>query len=85
MKKIILLSLILLLSCEEDAEEVVAIDVIAVTPLQSVIAVGQTVQFAGEALNIDLDPVTGVEFTWYSSDPTAVQVDDNGLATGCHG
>ncbi|MBT4034946.1 MAG: hypothetical protein HOB84_14305 [Candidatus Marinimicrobia bacterium] len=82
MKKIILLSLILLLSCEEDAEEVVAIDVIAVTPLQSVIAVGQTVQFAGEALNIDLDPVTGVEFTWYSSDPTAVQVDDNGLATG---
>ncbi len=82
MKLIILIFASLILSCEEDVNEVVVIDVIAVTPLQSVIAIGQTVQFTGEALNTDLNPVTGVSFTWSSSDPSAVQVDENGLATG---
>ena len=82
MKKIILLSVILLFSCEEGVQEIAAIDVIAVTPLQSVIAVGQTVQFTAEALDIDLDPVTSTHFVWSSSDPASVQVDENGLATG---
>lgn len=82
MKKIILLSTILLLSCEENVQEVASIDVIAVTPLQSVIGIGQTVQFSAEALDIDLNPVTGIDFVWSSSDPASVAVDENGLATG---
>jgi len=82
LKRIILLSFILLMSCEEDAEEVASIDVIAVTPLQTIINVGQTVQFVGQALDIDLVPVPDIAFVWSSSDPTRVQVDENGLATG---
>lgn len=58
------------------------IDVVAVTPLQSLISVGDTIQFTAVAKDVNLATIDGVEFTWTSSEPEVVDIDENGLATG---
>ncbi len=60
----------------------VTIDVIAVTPLQSLISIGDTIQFTAVAKDVNLETINGVGFTWTSSDQEVVSIDDNGLATG---
>ena len=78
-----LITLFIFTSCGEDGiTKSPAVDVIAVTPLQSVITIGETIQFTAEALDIDLNPIVGVDFEWKSSNTDAVSIDETGLATG---
>ncbi|MDP6500111.1 MAG: Ig-like domain-containing protein, partial [Candidatus Marinimicrobia bacterium] len=78
-----LITLFVFTSCSEDGiTKSHAVDVIAVTPLQSAITIGETIQFTAEALDIDLNPIVGVDFEWKSSNTDAVSIDETGLATG---
>ncbi|NQU28438.1 MAG: Ig-like domain-containing protein, partial [Candidatus Marinimicrobia bacterium] len=79
---IIVILSIFLLSCDGESTDVITVDVIAVTPLQSLVKVGETIQFSAVAKDVDLVTADGITFTWSSSDPQAVSIDANGLATG---
>ena len=73
---------IFILSCDEESKDEVTVDVIAVTPLQSLIKVGETVEFSAVAKDVDQVSIADLSYTWSSSDPQAVSIDANGLATG---
>jgi len=82
--RIILFALlsIYFLSCDEESQNEITVDIIAVTPLQSLIKVGETMQFNAIAKDVDLVTISEISFTWSSSNPQALSIDDNGLATG---
>lgn len=58
------------------------VDSIAVTPSNSTIDPGQTVQLTATLYDLQNNVLTGLTVTWSSSDATKVTVDSNGLATG---
>jgi uncharacterized protein (TIGR03437 family) len=55
---------------------------IDIAPTSATINRGGTQQFTATAFDPNNQVVTGVTFTWTSSDPTIATVDANGLATG---
>ena len=55
---------------------------IEITPLSATILVGGTQQFAARAFDQNNQEVSGVTFTWASSNANAATIDQNGLATG---
>jgi uncharacterized protein (TIGR03437 family) len=55
---------------------------IDVTPTSATIPVGGSQQFTARAFDQNNNEITGVTFTWASSDPNVATVDQNGLATG---
>ncbi|HYG82214.1 MAG TPA: lamin tail domain-containing protein, partial [Pyrinomonadaceae bacterium] len=59
-----------------------AIARIEVTPASASIAIGQSQQFTATAYNAAGNPMSGVIFTWESSNTTVATIDENGLATG---
>ncbi|HJU57023.1 MAG TPA: lamin tail domain-containing protein, partial [Pyrinomonadaceae bacterium] len=59
-----------------------AIARIEVTPASASIAIGQTQQFTATAYNAAGNPMSGVLFTWESSNTAVATIDQNGLATG---
>lgn len=73
---------IFILSCDGESKDDVTVDVIAVTPLQSLIKVGETIQFSAVAKDVDLVSIDDISFAWSSSNPQAVSIAANGLATG---
>ncbi|HET7650607.1 MAG TPA: Ig-like domain-containing protein [Gammaproteobacteria bacterium] len=58
------------------------ISTITLSPTSSTIAVGATQQFTATAKNANGTTVSGVTYTWKSSDTNVATVDANGLATG---
>lgn len=73
---------VLLVSCSEKKVTSVPIDVIAVTPLTGTIRVGESIQFTGVVMDVDLNPVEGIDLEWSSSDSEAISINSAGLATG---
>ena len=73
---------IFILSCDGESKDEITVDVIAVTPLQSLIKVGETIQFSAVAKDVDLATIADISFIWSSSNPQAVSITANGLATG---
>ncbi len=55
---------------------------VKVTPDMESIAEGETLQFEAVAMTSDGSQISGVEFTWSSSDEVVATVDMTGLATG---
>ena len=55
---------------------------VKVTPDMESIAEGETLQFEAVAMTSDGTQISGVEFTWSSSDEVVATVDMTGLATG---
>jgi hypothetical protein len=55
---------------------------VRVTPSTAQIEIGETLQFQAVALNARREEISGVTFTWTSSDPGAATVSGTGLATG---
>jgi uncharacterized protein YjdB len=58
------------------------VDRIVVTPANSTIGPGQTVQLTATLYDHQNNVLTGLTVTWRSSDATKVTVDSTGLATG---
>ncbi|GEM82828.1 Ig-like domain-containing protein [Meiothermus hypogaeus] len=58
-----------------------AIETIEVTPATATKQVGQTQQFTAVAKDAGGNTISGVTFTWASSDESVATVDSNGLAT----
>lgn len=58
------------------------ISTITLSPTSSTIAIGATQQFTATAKNASGTTVSGVTYTWKSSDTNVATVDANGLATG---
>ncbi|HKR00189.1 MAG TPA: lamin tail domain-containing protein [Pyrinomonadaceae bacterium] len=58
------------------------IDHITVTPASATIVIGGTQQFTAQAFDASNNALTGVTFTWNSSNPGVATIDGNGLATG---
>ena len=54
---------------------------IEVTPTASTITIGGTLQFTARAFDASNQEITGVTFTWTSTDESVATVDQNGLAT----
>lgn len=55
---------------------------IDVTPASASVGIGGTVQFNAVAYDQFNTPISGVTFTWASSNPTVATVDSTGVATG---
>jgi CSLREA domain-containing protein len=55
---------------------------IEVTPASATIPIGGTLQFTARAFDAGNNEITGLTFTWTSSNTTAATIDSNGLATG---
>jgi YVTN family beta-propeller protein len=77
-------ALVLVLACGDngtgpDPDDVVDLSVTA--PSSTLDAIDGTVQLDVEALDADGNPVTGLSYTWTSSDADVVTVDDDGLVT----
>ncbi|MEP6732978.1 MAG: DNA/RNA non-specific endonuclease [bacterium] len=58
------------------------IDHITVSPSTASILVGATQQFTATAFDVSNQPITGINFTWTSSNSASATVDASGLATG---
>ncbi|HEX8652981.1 MAG TPA: lamin tail domain-containing protein [Pyrinomonadaceae bacterium] len=54
---------------------------IEVTPANATITLGGTQQFTAHAFDANNNEITGVTFTWTSSDESVATIDQNGLAT----
>ncbi|MGB7924612.1 MAG: Ig-like domain-containing protein, partial [Pyrinomonadaceae bacterium] len=57
------------------------VSTIEVTPVSATITIGGTQQFTARAFDANHNEITGVTFTWTSTDESVATVDQNGLAT----
>lgn len=71
-------------ACGETTTQVGEADVVElrVTPDTTLLGIGRTLQFRAFALDATGAAITGIEFSWSSSDAGLATVDDAGLASG---
>jgi hypothetical protein len=69
--------------CGDSTEPTPTVNSVVVTPgaVDSLIGVGDMVQFGAEAQDANANPVAGSSFTWTSSDEAVATVDSTGLVT----
>ena len=72
-----------LMACDGGGTGLESVSEVVLTPGSGSVRVGlASVQFQAAALNGRGRQVTGVQFTWASSDPGVATIDDNGVALG---
>ncbi len=69
------------LGCDGDDGGPPTLVTVVVTPETQTTQAGATAQFTAEAFDSDGNLMTGVTFSWTSSEPSVASVDANGLAT----
>lgn len=75
-------TLVAFAACGDSGTEVPPVDRVEVTPDEAALgALGETVRFEAQALDLSAAPLDDLDYEWESSDPAVATVDQNGEAT----